>query len=143
MWPMSGKKAAADGGTSAPVNERRRALLKILTASAGAYTMPMVASFSMSGLRIGEAEAGTATVEFEKVHSANCEVSFFDPPGITSEKTPSGRPFGGNPPPGFTEGQKNGKPFTPTASNLSASRWVKLQPSNGVKCKVVTVPTID
>jgi hypothetical protein len=48
----------ARSGSGQTVSERRRALVKILTASAGAYAVPMVASFSMSGLRIDTAEAG-------------------------------------------------------------------------------------
>lgn len=77
--------------TVLPASERRRALLKVLTASAGAYAMPMVASFSMSGLRIGEAAAQTG----------------FCPPGLVGTPPwdmPDGRPFSGD--------QPSGRPFS-------------------------------
>jgi hypothetical protein len=40
------------------VDDKRRSLLKVVLGGMAAYTTPLMASFSMEGLRIGSAEAG-------------------------------------------------------------------------------------
>lgn len=85
------------------VDEKRRALIKGILGGAGAYSMPLVVSFSMSGLRVG---------------SAHAEGSFV-PPGLSAgdevppafEGNAKGRPFSDphfNPP---------GRPFRPLGGN--------------------------
>lgn len=96
---MPEKNSRRDDGTS--VSERRRTLLKVLAASAGAYAVPLVASFSMSGLRVGEA----------------AHLTVFEPPGLAAgnqtQVSPAAPPFGANQPPGFSVGGKQGVPFEP------------------------------
>ena len=86
------------------MSEDRRQLLKLILGSMAAYSTPLIASFSMEGLRIGSAEAG------------------FQPPGLSvanqlSGLFQSGRPFeAGNQPPGqpFASNQTlPGVPFIP------------------------------
>ena len=86
------------------MSEDRRQLLKLILGSMAAYSTPLIASFSMEGLRIGSAEAG------------------FQPPGLSvanqSGQFPSGRPFeGNNQPPGqpfvFNQTPPPGVPFIP------------------------------
>jgi hypothetical protein len=71
-------------------DESRRALVKAILGAAGAYSVPLLASFPMSGLRIGTAEAQE-----------------FHPPGLGA---------GNQLPPAFT-GTAEGKPFTDPAFN--------------------------
>jgi hypothetical protein len=104
---MSGNDRKIGGERSGPsaVGERRRALLKVLTASAGAYMVPMVASFAMNGLRIGEAAANVG----------------FCPPGLVAgnqlSEHPQGRPFGKDQPPGTPFSDPFGRPGTPFVGN--------------------------
>jgi hypothetical protein len=66
--------------------EDRRAIVKTLLAAAGVYAVPLMASFPMSGLRLGTAEADV-------------------PPGLSGgNQLPPGVPFqhGGFDPPGRT-----------------------------------------
>lgn len=81
---MSTDQLKRDGGSGSgevsDVSQRRRALLKVVAASAGAYAVPLVASFSMNGLRIDRAEA----LEFPFVLGGNQTSSLpkfgFEPP---------------------------------------------------------------
>ena len=88
--------------TRGGVDEKRRALIKGILGGAGAYSMPLVVSFSMSGLRVGSAQAQGSFVPpglaaghelppaFEgSVPARPSADPLFDPPG---------RPFGGNMP---------------------------------------------
>jgi hypothetical protein len=84
------------------VNESKRQLVKVLLGGMAAYSVPLMASFSMEGLRIGVAEAGVP----------------FQPPGTSgSNQQPPGAPFQqGNQPPGqpFASNQTPpGQPFLP------------------------------
>jgi hypothetical protein len=86
------------------VSESKRQLVKVLLGGMAAYSVPLMASFSMEGLRIGVAEAGVGVP--------------FEPPGLFSaNQRPPGRPFQpGNQPPGqpFASNQTPpGRPFNP------------------------------
>jgi len=85
------------------VSESKRQLVKVLLGGMAAYSVPLMASFSMEGLRIGAAKAGEPIVPFE-------------PPGLLgANQQPPGRPFQpGNQPPGqpFASNQTPpGQPF--------------------------------
>ena len=102
---VNDRKSGGERSGPSAVSERRRALLKVLTASAGAYMVPMVASFSMNGLRIGTAEAGES----------------FCPPGLVAgnqlSEHPQGRPFSADQPPGRPFSGKFNPPGKPFAGN--------------------------
>jgi hypothetical protein len=48
------------------VDDRRRNLLKVVLGGMAAYTTPLMASFSMEGLRIGPVEPGVAGPGFRQ-----------------------------------------------------------------------------
>ena len=83
-------KTCKDQDVEEGFDKRRRQLLKLALGSAAAYTVPLMASFPMEGLRIGKANAGIIA----------CETSLF-PPGIFGANQtlviPPGRAFSNNP----------------------------------------------
>jgi hypothetical protein len=104
---MSDEKSKAPGEAKRSeildrTSESRRAIVKTLLGAAGVYAVPLMASFPMSGLRIGAAKAED-----------------FVPPGLTAgnQLPPAffgkaeGKPFTDNPPPGKPFGANQTFPF--------------------------------
>jgi hypothetical protein len=111
-------KKSDDQDVDESVDKRKRQLLKLALGSAVAYTVPLMASFPMEGLRIGRANAG--------VIGQHCTINshtYFSPPGLrAANQTIPGRPFShSQQPPGrpFNDSVPVGpaKPFTSVCSD--------------------------